>query len=160
GLVRRREHEPYWSRHPLAFLVEAADDICYAIIDIEDGYELGYLTFPEAKDALVPIAGSDVDLDASAEPREQIGKLRAVAIGKLVEAAAAVFLENEPALLDGSFEEELLKVTPFRAEVDGVLKLAREKLYSSEKKNRLEIAGSQIIGGLLDIFSQIVVDLE
>src|SRR5262249_14355193 len=63
GLVRRREHEPYWSRHPLAFLVEAADDICYAIIDIEDGYELGYLTFPEAKDALVPIAGSDVDLD-------------------------------------------------------------------------------------------------
>jgi dGTPase len=160
GLVRRRNHEPYWSRHPLAFLVEAADDICYAIIDIEDGYELGYITFREAKDALVPIAGSNVDLYACEEPGEQIGKLRAVAIGKLVEAAAAVFLENEPALLDGSFGDNLITGTPFRAEVDGALELAREKLYLSEKKVKLEIAGSEIIAGLLDVFSQIVVDLE
>jgi dGTPase len=160
GLVRRCDREPYWSRHPLAFLVEAADDICYAIIDIEDGHELGYLTFPEARDALVPLAGDDPGLDPSAEPRKQVGKLRAVAIGKLIDATAAVFLENEPALLDGSFGDDLVALTPLGAEVKQALELARKKLYASERKTKLEIAGSEIIGGLLDTFSQIVVELE
>jgi len=160
GLVRRRGHEPYWSRHPLAFLVEAADDICYAIIDIEDGYELGYLSFREAEDVLVPVAGSDVTFDSSMEARDRIGKLRAVAIGRLIDAAAAVFLENESALLDGSFENDLVKLTPFSTDVERALQLAREKLYLSERKMKLEIAGFQMIGGLLDVFSEIVIDLE
>jgi dGTPase len=56
GLKRRNCENPSWSRHPLAFLVEAADDICYRIMDIEDGYELGYLSFAEAKDILGSIA--------------------------------------------------------------------------------------------------------
>lgn len=158
GLLRRG-HESYWSRHPLAYLVEAADDICYAIIDIEDGYELGYLSFQEAEDLLVPIAGSDVTFNAAAGRRDKIGKLRAVAIGKLIDAAAAVFLENESALLDASFEDHLLSLTPFARCVKEMKKLANEKLYLSERKIKIEIAGFEIISGLLDIFSQIVVDL-
>jgi dGTPase len=75
GLVRRNAQGGHWCRHPLAFLVEAADDICYSIIDIEDGYELGYLRFDEAKAILTTIAGNACLSRSMGEP-EQIAKLR------------------------------------------------------------------------------------
>jgi dGTPase len=158
-LIRRKERTPYWCRHPLAFLVEAADDICYAIVDIEDGYELGYLTFGEAKDVLAPIAGDRSGLFSSMEKREQIAKLRAVAIGQLVDESAKVFLDNETALLDGHFGNEIVHLTKFSNNIKDAIGLATEKLYNSERKIKLEIAGTEIIAGLLDIFGEIVIDL-
>jgi dGTPase len=154
-LIRRKERAPYWCRHPLAFLVEAADDICCAIVDIEDGY----LTFGEAKDVLAPIAGDRSGLSSSMEKREQIAKLRAVAIGQLVDESAKVFLDNETALLDGHFGTEIVHLTKFSSNIKDAIGLATEKLYNSERKIKLEIAGTEIIAGLLDIFGEIVVDL-
>lgn len=159
GLIRRKENAPYWCRHPLAFLVEAADDICYAIVDIEDGYELGYLNFLEAKDVLAPIAGDRAGLSSTMEEREQIGKLRAVAIGRLIDESVAVFLDNENALLAGKFGNEIVYLTKFASDLRAAIELARNKLYNSDRKTRLEIAGSEIIGGLLDIFAELVIDL-
>jgi dGTPase len=49
GLIRRSPDVAWWARHPLAFLVEAADDICYHIVDLEDGYRMGYISFKKAK---------------------------------------------------------------------------------------------------------------
>ena len=159
GLIRRDEKQPYWCRHPLAFLVEAADDICYAIVDIEDGYELGYLNFREAKDVLAPIAGEHAGLPSSMEEREQIAKLRAVAIGRLVDESAAAFLANEGALLNGKFSSEIIYLTRFANELRGAIALATDKLYNSDRKTKLEIAGSEIISGLLDTFAEVVTDL-
>lgn len=159
GLIRRDQKRPYWCRHPLAFLVEAADDICYAIVDIEDGYELGYLNFREAKDVLAPIAGEHAGLSSSMEEREQIAKLRAVAIGQLVDASAAAFLENEGAILNGEFSGEIKYLTRFANELRDAIALATDKLYNSDRKTKLEIAGSEIIGGLLDIFAEVATDL-
>ncbi len=83
GLIERNRQLHYWCRHPLAFLVEAADDICYAIIDIEDGFALGYLTFEEAKNLLCPIAketnsSSDMSKSRSGKFESMVSGLRRV----------------------------------------------------------------------------------
>jgi dGTPase len=157
-LVQRAPGAPYWCRHPLAFLVEAADDICYAIVDIEDGYELGYLNFREAKDVLAPIAGAR-DRLSSMEEREQIAKLRAIAIGRLIEESVMVFLDNEEAILEGCFYRDILSCTQFAPHIKEAVSLAIKKLYHSDRKTKLEIAGTEIITGLLNIFSELVIDL-
>lgn len=160
GLVRRQENADYWCRHPLAFLVEAADDICYAVIDIEDGYELGYLSYKEARDILAPIAGANAKISSSMAEPEQIAKYRAVAIGELVNAASSAFLDNEAALLAGTFDREIIDETPYKKHIKDAKELAKVKLYWSDRKTKLEIAGNEIIHGLLDIFKEMVEGLE
>src|SRR5215469_2067346 len=114
GLERRDCDASYWCRHPLAFLVEAADDICYRIIDIEDGYELGYLTFTETKDFLGSIACHDPKLTKlPVQDSDQIGKLRGVAVGVLIEECVRVFVDNQKDILAGSFDTALLDKTKF-----------------------------------------------
>ena len=159
GLIQRSEQLYYWSRHPLAFLLEAADDICYAIIDIEDGFALGYLTFEEAKDVLMPIA-RDVRLRTDMTRTEIIGKLRAVAIGELVDMASKAFLENEEALLAGTYSKELIADTPYKENIAKAKSIAREKIYWSKHKTIIEIAGSEIISGLLDLYLPVVDKIE
>ena len=159
GLVERSTQLRYWCRHPLAFLVEAADDICYALIDIEDGFTLGYLTFKEARDLLNPIA-KDARLTSNMAEPEIIGKLRAVAIGELIDSVSSVFLENEQALLEGTYAEELIADTPYKNNIDAAKLIAKEKIYWSERKTIIEIAGSEIISGLLELFLPVVDDIE
>jgi dGTPase len=160
GLIRFQDGRNCWCRHPLAFLVEAADDICYAIIDIEDGFELGYLGFADAKQILMNITQGKANLSSVLDERDQIAKLRAVAIGELVDESARVFLDNESALLDGSFSEEIIKKTKFAGEIKEAKDLALRQLYFSERKAKLEIAGQEVICGLLDIFSEMIFDLD
>ncbi len=132
GLIQRNAGIPYWCRHPLAFLVEAADDICYAIIDIEDGFELGYLTFQEAKEVLRPIAPNAL-LTSSMAPSEKIGKLRAVAIGNLIEECVNVFVDNEDELLNGSFQSSLVKSMRYEREFNDAKEIGRRKVYNAER---------------------------
>lgn len=160
GLVRRAAGADCWSRHPLAFLVEAADDICYAIIDIEDGYGLGELAFSEARDVLAPMAGDDPRVTSDMDERDQIAKYRAVAIGELVTAASKSFVENEEALLRGEFAREIIACTPYEAGIANAKAVAARMLYRSTRKTKLEIAGTEVIHGLLDIFQDVVPDLE
>ncbi|MCY4406223.1 MAG: deoxyguanosinetriphosphate triphosphohydrolase [Rhodospirillaceae bacterium] len=159
GVKSRSQYLHYWCRHPLAFLVEAADDICYAIVDIEDGYSLGYLSFADACNLLNPIA-RDARLEAGMDDQDKIGKLRAVAIGELVDSVSKVFIENESQLLDGIYDRELLDDTPYKNDVRKLKSVAREKIYRSDRKTMIEIAGSEIISGLLELFLPVVIDLE
>lgn len=160
GLVRRIKGANCWCRHPLAFLVEAADDICYAIVDIEDGYGLGELSFAEAKDVLAPMAGDNPRIASDMDERDQIAKYRAVAIGELVNAVSKAFLENEEALLRGDFAKEIISCTPYEGAIANAKAIAGRKLYRSIRKTKLEIAGTEVIHGLLDIFQDVVGDLE
>ena len=159
GLIERSMQLHYWCRHPLAFLVEAADDICYAIVDIEDGFALGYLTFDEARDLLSPIA-KVASFSSDMANSEIIGKLRAVAIGELVNSASVAFLENEEALLRGQYTKELIADTPYKENIDEAKSIARKQIYWSERNATIEIAGSKIICGLLDLFLPVVVEIE
>ena len=159
GVMQRNPQLHYWCRHPLAFLVEAADDICYAIVDIEDGFSLDYLSFEEARDLLGPIA-EGAKLSKCMTKPEIIGKLRAVAIGELVGAASEVFLENEPQLLNGTYGKELLCDTPYTESVKNLKSAARERIFWSDRKTMIEIAGFEIISGLLELFLPVVVGLE
>jgi len=158
GLEQRENR--YWSRHPLAFLVEAADDICYKIIDIEDGYELGYLSFSEAKEILGSIASKDSDLTTlPAKESDQIGKLRAVAVGILVKECITIFLQNKQEILSGSFNKPLIELTKFNDQIKTASKAAQTKIFESETITKREIAGEKIIQGLLDMFADVCVNL-
>lgn len=159
GLIKRNEQLYYWTRHPLAFLVESADDICYAIMDVEDGFSLGYLTFQEAREILEPIAGHRKLRADMAEP-EILGKLRAVAIGELVDAVAEAFLSNEKALLEGTYSKELIADTRYKENIESAKLIAREKIYWSQRKTIIEIAASEIIFGLLDLYLPLVEKME
>jgi len=160
GLKRHDDTNPYWCRHPLAFLVEAADDICYRIIDIEDGYELGYLSFSEAKDILASIACHDPNLTIlPAQESDQIGKLRAIAVGLLIKECIKVFLDNRTAILAGSFGCPLIELTRFSDELKNASDAAKQKIFRSEIITKREITGTTVIAGLLDIFSEVIIDL-
>jgi dGTPase len=159
GLKKRDPEHPYWCRHPLAFLVEAADDICYRIIDIEDGYELGYLNFAEAKDILASIACDDPKLTKlPAEEADQIGKLRAVAVGLMVDECVRIFVENKAEILAGCFSVPLIECTKYKKQMTNAFEVAKEKLYQSGITTR-EMLGATVITGLLDIFAEVVVEL-
>ena len=159
GLIERSTQLHYWCRHPLAFLVEAADDICYAIVDIEDGFALGYLTFDEARDLLSPIA-KVASFSSDMANSEIIGKLRAVAIGELVNSASVAFLENEEALLRGKYTKELIADTPYKKNIYEAKSIARKNIYLSGRKAAIEIASSKIIYALLDLFLPVIVEIE
>ena len=148
-----------WRRHPLAFLVEVADDTCYLIVDLEDAARLGFVPYKDAECLLADLAGSSVNgqrLDRLHDPKERLEYMRAKAIGRLLESAAAVFLENEEAILSGDFDDELLEQSPIAVPLQAVLKLAKDTIYTARPALEIETAGFEVLGALLGLFTQAV----
>jgi len=148
-----------WRRHPLAFLVEVADDTCYLIVDLEDAAKLGFVPYKDAELLLADLAGSTVNggrLERLHDPKERLEYLRAKAIGRLLESAASVFLENENAILNGEFDEELLEQSPIAIPLQAVLRLAKETIYTARPALEIETAGFEVLGALLGLFSNAV----
>lgn len=148
-----------WRRHPLAFLVEVADDTCYLVVDLEDAARLGYVPYADAECLLADLAGDRVSggrLERLHDTKERLEYLRAKAIGNLLEGAATVFLENEDAILDGRFDDELLQHASAAAPLQAVLKLAKEKIYTAQPALEIETAGFEVLGSLLDLFTRAV----
>lgn len=144
-----------WCRHPLAFLVEAADDICYSIIDLEDGCRMGLVSFNETVDLLAPILGSKLDkqkLSTSAGLNEKLGVLRAMAIGELIDASTEVFLENEKSILDGSFDKALTDLCRFKDALGVINTVSIEKIYHTHTVVEIEASGHEVLPGLLHEF--------
>ena len=151
-----------WCRHPLAFVVEAADDICYRLVDFEDGVRLRLISYEEARDAFAAVHGGE-DIIARAEKlhgkEERIEFLRAVTIGRAVEEAASVFLANEEALLAGEFEQPLIACTAIAQPLEAIVQRSRKSLYCSPRGLEIEAAGFEVIAGLLDLFVEAVESL-
>ncbi len=146
-----------WSRHPLAFLVEAADDICYSILDIEDGVRLGLVQGAEAESPLMKVAGrrksfSPTRLGAYSEFKDRIGYLRTVAIGQMIDECRDIFLDAEDAILQGVFERALADEIPSRQELAQLKRLARRRCYQAPEVVEIELAGYEALGGLLEHF--------
>jgi dGTPase len=158
GLVERIPGTA-WRRHPLAFLVEVADDTCYLIVDLEDAARLGYVPYKDAECLLADLAGNTINgsrLDRLHDPKERLEYLRAKAIGRLLESAAAVFLENEAAILFGDFDDELLEQSPIAHPLQAILKLAKETIYTARPALEIETAGFEVLGALLGLFTHAV----
>lgn len=145
-------------RHPLVYLTEAADDICYAIVDLEDGYEAGLIDYRDAVDVLAEIAG--VATDSSLGRVEQIHKLRGVAIGRLVDAVSEAFLEAEPALLRGEPVGELCALTAFGPLLARAKALAAERVFTAPIVVERLLGGQRVLTELLGILVPVVQALE
>ncbi len=154
GLVKPNKLEKYlWSRHPLSFLVEAADDICYSIMDLEDGFRLGLLSFKETENLLLPlIHKKDLTGYKNRDDNEKVGYLRAKAISDLVNDIAAAFVENEKEILAGTFNKELVAVIYKSSALKKIEKASIKKIYRHRSVVEREAAGYEVLGGLLDTF--------
>ncbi len=154
GLINKGDKKNYyWCRHPLAFLVEAADDICYRIMDWEDGFRLGLLTFEETEILLMNLLSNKKLNDyETRDKNDKIGYLRAKAINDIVSETAKVFLDEEKKILSGKFENDLISIIPKAKELEEIKKISVEKIYSYKSVVEREAAGYEVLGGLLDIF--------
>ncbi len=158
GLIRRSDKVSWWARHPLAFLMEAADDICYLIVDVEDGYRMRYIPFTNAKNLLNAIAErseSDIKAQANTE-EEEIKYLRARAISKLVKDVADIFLLKEPEMLTGEFDTELLAVSKYASVLEDIRSETLNKVINHPDVIGTRIAGHEILGNLFTEFADAV----
>lgn len=151
-----------WQRHPLAFLVEAADDICYSIIDLEDGCRLGLISFDETVDLLAGILGNKLNrekLKAITDLNEQLGVLRAMAIHALTEDCCRVFLDNEPGILNGSFDTALTDAGTFASALRKISDVSVQKIYRARPVMEIEAAGFEALPGLMEEFTRAAMHL-
>jgi dGTPase len=147
-----------WKRHPLAFLVEAADDICYRVADLEDGIQMGSFNFKEFKKLFKPfINRSDIRKKEFKEFKgnkdSEISYMRSKAITDLANQVTTVFLKHESEILKGNFKKNLLD---FIDDINFVKKtkiIASDLIFKHEKKLFMEVAAYEIIGGLLHAYT-------
>ncbi len=155
GLIRRHADEAWWSRHPLAFLVEAADDICYHLVDFEDGFRLGHLTYEEVSEcflALIPEDRHPRRLHEAHSGKRRVQILRDIAIGRAIEEVAEVFLEQEPDILGGRFDRALIDCVASKDAWEVIAQRSKETIYATTRGVEIEAAGYEVLGGLLEIF--------
>ena len=159
GLLKRSEKDLSFSRHPLAFLVEAADDICYTIIDFEDGINLGLIQEEFALEYLSKIIRDTIKPEnyyALSTKEDRIGYLRALAIGTLINEAVDIFMEHETAILNGDFNCALLDKSKYEAQIKDIIKISIENIYQSTEVVDKEIAGYGVINTLLNTYTNAV----
>ncbi|MAZ03628.1 MAG: deoxyguanosinetriphosphate triphosphohydrolase [Sneathiella sp.] len=157
----QRGTDDYWSRHPLTYLVEAADDICYSVVDIEDGYKLGRLNYAETEDLMMRILGSPPKRYAEVEdPTERISYLRAKCIGRLIGEVSDIFKDCESEILAGNFKGDLLHHSRRAKIFDEIYALCQREIYRHPERIQAELSGAEILNTLLDAFYEANLDWE
>ncbi|WP_201282297.1 deoxyguanosinetriphosphate triphosphohydrolase [Chromobacterium phragmitis] len=151
GLLRQGPLQ--WSRHPLSYLMEAADDICYAILDLEDAVEIGILDFKEFETLFSGFSEHERVWGVH-DIRQKCGTLRGVAIGRCVTEVAEKFMLHHPSLLRGEFPAKDLINLCDPAVQDALLQakdLASNKVYRHRTKLVTELASYPCIATILDV---------
>ncbi len=160
GVLQINSNPLQFARYPLVYLVEAADDICYQIMDIEDAHKLNIQSTEKTIELLIQFFEGDrlervlKNLDFVDDANEKIAYLRSSIIGQLVHECAEVFIKNENKILKGSFEGSLIKnisPIPLKAYKE-CTNFAVSKIYRSKEVLDIELAGYHIIGSLLERF--------
>ncbi|WP_372834729.1 deoxyguanosinetriphosphate triphosphohydrolase [Pontibacterium sp.] len=162
GLVKLDDN--HWCRHPLAYLMEAADDICYAILDLEDAIELNILSFEQIKPILLEMCG-DLAFDAEifnteASARRKISALRGKAMENMIDSSVDAFIQHYPQIMAGEYKGELVSDGD-PGVGSGICKaktLARERVFPDTRKTELEVGAYRTLGALLDAFCHAVYD--
>jgi dGTPase len=156
GLLQKSAENNSFYRHPLAYLVEAADDICYTIIDFEDGINLGLIEEEFALEYMIKLVKDTIDskkYHSLQHKKDRVSYLRALAIGVLINEAVDIFLANETAILNGTFDKSLLEKCKYEAQINDIIKISVSKIYKSKEVLEKEVAGYRVIADLLDVFT-------
>ncbi|MDU8886714.1 deoxyguanosinetriphosphate triphosphohydrolase [Yeosuana sp. MJ-SS3] len=156
GLIKRGKRDnASFSRHPLTFLVEAADDICYTIIDFEDGINLGLIQEEFALEYLINLVRDTINTKKYHQlknTQDRVSYLRALAINTLIFEAVDIFIKNEEAILKGEFNTALLDRSKYEAQINDIIKMSVENIYESQEVVDKEIAGYEVINKLLHVY--------
>lgn len=168
GLTPLNEHPLKYARHPLVYLVEAADDICYQMMDIEDAHKLKILTTEETKGLLMAYFSEERQTHIQKtfgivhDINEQIAYLRSSVIGLLIRECTRVFLEHENEILAGTFEGALIKHISERPAHAYKLctEVSLKKIYRSRDVLDIELAGFRVISTLLELMVDAVTSPE
>lgn len=148
-----------YARHPLVYLVEAADDICYQMMDIEDAHKLKLLTHDETKELYMLFFDEkrrkriEEVCRIVTDVNEQIAYLRSSVIGALIKECTRVFIENEENILAGEFDGALIKhiCNPLKEAYVSCSKVAFQRIYRSSDVLDIELAGFRVISTLIDL---------
>lgn len=151
----------FYHRHPLAFLVEAADDLCFRIIDFEDGLKLGLIPCQTGLNLLRELLGDAPGRRGTVEWRdwrEELGYLRARLINRLVQQTARLFADRANDLLRGRSDEPLVQQLDCWEQLQHMHRLTVEHFYHSRPVLETEAAGFEVLAGLLDAFLHAIFD--
>ena len=156
-----------YARHPLVYLVEAADDICYEIMDIEDSHKLKILTFDETKRLLLGFFDEETKKaiekriidEGITDDNEKVIYMRACVIGKLENACAQTFIDHEEEILSGSFRGCLIDSIPEpqRTAYKRCTEVSFQKIYKSKPVLDVELSGFKIMETLMEIMTEAAV---
>ena len=157
GLIQTSEDA--WCRHPLVYLLEAADDICYGLIDLEDGIEMGLLRYQEVEDLLRPLLAqqwqdSSLDLEQADNDRRRLQMLRGQVMEAMVSAVSKAFVQQQTALLSGTLKGDLVDYCdgPVAQVIYAAKDLARQRIFKDGRKLAVEIGSYSTLGILLEAF--------
>ena len=159
GMVKLRDDEEglCYARHPLAYFVEAADDICYQIMDMEDAAKLHIVTANEAESLLLSFLDGRVQGDNCRRSEdERIASLRTAVIDRLIDESVGVFCENCTDILNGTFKGSLIEHASDKVSqaYRACTQVARERIYTAHEVVDVELAGYHIIHMLLDLMTE------
>lgn len=148
-----------WVRHPLSYLVEAADDICYAILDLEDAIELGILSFGDVQGIFSHLCNQDVDVAHEFKAnqnnfRDFLSSIRGFAIQNLIEDVADIFTAHYEEIMRGKLTKSLLALgrTDPIVGIRQAKKLGEERIYPDRRKTELEVGSYTTISTVLEAF--------
>ena len=149
-----------YARHPLVYLVEAADDICYEIMDIEDAHKLKILSYEETEHLLLGFFDDDAKAhmrkrvvdEGITDPNERVVYMRASVIGLLERACASAFVHHEDDILRGEMGGSLIDHvdTPIKEAYRHCVEVSRQRIYNSKPVLDVELSGYQIIETLME----------
>lgn len=168
GLIPNPKNRNRYARHPLVYIVEVADDICYQIMDIEDAFKLKILSYEETVGVLLDFLSEERKKRALEtfsiveDVNEQIAYLRSSVMGSLIDASANVFVENEEQILSGMFEKSLINnlPEPLKSAYEKASRLSVDKIYRSQLVLDVELAGYRVISKLIDVLINAVFNPE
>lgn len=164
GIMKLQENPLRYVRYPLVYLVEAADDICYQVMDIEDAHKLHLISTEKATELLLDFFEPEPrqrrvnTLTLVTDVNEQIAYLRAGVIGLLVDECSQLFLAHEDEILSGAFAGTLIeRISPVAATAyQTCSRFAWQHIYRSKDVLDVELAGYRIIGFLLEVFTKAI----
>ena len=155
-----------WARYPLVYLVEAADDICYEIMDLEDAFKLKILTYQETRDLMLSFFDDEnqqriharIEQEQLTDTNEKIQYLRACVIGKLENECVSTFIAHEDEILNGTFSGSLIDaVAPIQREAyRRCTKISRERIYRSQPVLDVELSGYRIMATLMELMVEAI----
>ena len=172
GIIKTSEEgQPVkYVRHPLVYLVEAADDICYEVMDIEDSHKLKILSFDETADLLLNFFDEDtqksilkrIEDEKLTDDNEKIVYMRACVIGKLENECVNAFVEHEEEILNGTFSKTLTEVMhPVQRDAyKHCAALSNQRIYRSKPVLDVELSGYRIMDTLMQQMTEAVLHPE